>query len=92
IKDDAKQQVLTGQTAAQTVANVNTNVSSDRDGSAKLTPIFDADEIQTNFNIVGKFVQNTGVYLESRAQEVDQAKASAESERLESFSPALTPE
>ncbi|WP_244652914.1 hemagglutinin repeat-containing protein [Pseudomonas viridiflava] len=92
IKDDAKQQVLTGQTAAQTVANVNTNVSSDRDGSAKLTPIFDADEIQTNFNIVGKFVQNTGVYLESRAQEVDQAKASAESERLESFNPALTPE
>jgi filamentous hemagglutinin len=75
INDEAKQQALTGQTAAQTVAAINTDVSSDKDGSNKLKPIFNADEIQGDFYIAGKFVQNVGVYLESRAKEIDDKTA-----------------
>ncbi len=69
IKDDAKQQALTGQTAAQAIADINTDVASDRDGSNRLKPIFDADEIQTNFNIVGKNLYKTQGSTLSRVQE-----------------------
>ena len=77
INDDAKQQALTGQTAAQAIAAINTDVSSDRDGSNKLKPIFNQQEIQAGFDITAKFVQNVGVYLESRAKDVDDKRKEA---------------
>ncbi|WP_236123924.1 hemagglutinin repeat-containing protein [Pseudomonas cichorii] len=92
IKDEVKQQALTGQTAEQTIAAINTDVSSDRDGSNKLKPIFDANEIQTNFNIVGTFVQNVGVFLEDRAREVDNKKISAEKALADSRDPTRSAE
>nr|WP_232924766.1 hemagglutinin repeat-containing protein [Pseudomonas cichorii] len=92
IKDEAKQQALTGQTTEQAIAAINTDVSSDRDGSNKLKPIFDADEIQTNFNIVGTFIQNVGVFLEDRAREVDNKKASAEKALADSKDPTRSDE
>lgn len=78
VTDSAKQQALTGQTAEQAVAAINTDVSSDRDGSNKLKPIFDAKEIQVGFEITGKFVQNVAGYLETRAREADTLRSEAE--------------
>jgi filamentous hemagglutinin len=91
INDDVKQQALTGQTAAETVAAINTEVSSDRDGSNKLKPIFNPQEIQAGFDITAKFVQNVGVYLEDRAKDIDQKKAEAQDD-LEKARAATTPD
>ena len=81
ITNTTKQQALTGQTAEQVVAAINTNVSSDRDGSNNLKPIFDAQEIGVDFEIVGKFVQNVSQYIASRALEIDQKKEQATKEK-----------
>nr|WP_238963129.1 hemagglutinin repeat-containing protein [Pseudomonas sp. AF32] len=82
ITNAAKQQELTGHTAEQTVAAINRDVSSDRDGSNKLKPIFDAQEIGVDFEIVGKFVQNASEYIESRAREIDEKKKLANKEKV----------
>ncbi|OOG11866.1 hypothetical protein BMS17_07125 [Pseudomonas sp. C9] len=82
ITNTVKQQELTGQTAEQAIAAINTDVSSDRDGTHKLKPIFDEQEIGVDFEIVGKFVQNVSQYIESRAREIDRLKEQAEKERL----------
>ena len=91
VTDSAKQQALTGQTAEQAVAAINTDVSSDRDGSNKLKPIFDAKEIQVGFEITGKFVQNVAGYLETRAREADTLRSEAEKEHAKSRDPKLDP-
>ncbi|MFJ2464093.1 hemagglutinin repeat-containing protein [Pseudomonas sp. NPDC087615] len=90
ITNGAKQQELTGQTAEQTIAAINTNVSSDRDGSNKLKPIFNAEEIGANFEIVGKFVQNVSQFVEDRAREMDSKKKQADLELAASFDPKLS--
>ena len=41
----------------------NRDVSSERDGSNALKPIFKPEEIQAGFEITGKVVQNVGSYL-----------------------------
>ncbi|MGZ7460244.1 hemagglutinin repeat-containing protein [Pseudomonas sp. Ma2-10] len=90
ITNTVKQQELTGQTAEQAIAAINTDVSSDRDGSNKLKPIFDAQEIGVDFEIVGKFVQNVSQYIESRAREIDQKKDQAEKEKAASNDRSLS--
>ncbi|MCT9823503.1 hemagglutinin repeat-containing protein [Pseudomonas veronii] len=90
INDDAKQQALTGQTAAETVAAINTDVSSDRDGSNKLKPIFNPQEIQAGFDITAKFVQNVGVYLEDRASEADAKLKQADKEHADAKDETLS--
>ncbi|QDD92114.1 hypothetical protein CCZ28_17130 [Pseudomonas oryzihabitans] len=67
ITDEAKQQALTGQTAEQAVAEVNRDVSSDRDGSNALKPIFDRKEVEAGFKITEQFVRNVGTFLEQRS-------------------------
>jgi filamentous hemagglutinin len=91
VTDSAKQQALTGQTAEQAVAAINTDVSSDRDGSNRLKPIFDAKEIQVGFEITGKFVQNVAAYLETRAREADALRSDAEKEFAKSHDPEVDP-
>jgi len=75
ISDEQKQQELTGKTAAQTVASVNRDVSSDKDGSNSLKPIFDKEEIENRTAIAGAFTRELGTFLENRAKEADAAKA-----------------
>jgi filamentous hemagglutinin len=81
INDGAKQQALTGQSAAEAVAAINTDVSSDRDGSNKLKTIFNPQEIQVGFDITAKFVQNVGVYIESKSREADALRSEADKEK-----------
>ncbi|WNZ86719.1 hemagglutinin repeat-containing protein [Pseudomonas sp. P108] len=92
ITNGAKQQELTGKTAEQTIAAINTDVSSDRDGSNKLKPIFDAQEIGVDFEIVGKFVQNVSQFIENRANEADSKKKEAEREYLAAHDDSLSQE
>lgn len=73
------------------MAAINTDVSSDRDGSNKLKPIFDAKEIQVGFEITGKFVQNVAAYLETRAREADTLRSDAEKEYAKSRDPEVDP-
>ena len=75
ITDDKKQQELTGKTAEQSVASVNRDVSSDKDGSNSLKPIFDKEEIENRTAIAGAFTRELGTFLDSRAKEADAAKA-----------------
>ncbi len=82
ITDGAKQQQLTGQTAAETVAGINRNTSNT--GGA-LAPIFDKDKIQAGFEIAGQFINQVGTFVDNRLKEVDAAKAAAKN-------PNLTPE
>ncbi|MGD7412400.1 DUF637 domain-containing protein [Ralstonia pseudosolanacearum] len=77
ITDDAKQQALTGKDGEQTVASVNRNVSTERDSSNALKPIFNEKEIQAGFEIVGALQREAGTFLSNRAKEVDQKNAQA---------------
>ncbi|KTT59329.1 hypothetical protein SB8_05525 [Pseudomonas oryzihabitans] len=74
ITDPDKQKVLTGQTPEQVVTSINHDVSSEHDGSNKLKPIFNAEEVQAGFEITGKFVQNVGSYLDQKARDADAAQ------------------
>ncbi|MEY8174863.1 hemagglutinin repeat-containing protein [Burkholderia multivorans] len=82
ITDGAKQQQLTGQTAAEAVASVNRDTSNT--GGA-LAPIFDKDKIQAGFDITSQFINQAGTFVANRAAEADAAKAAANN-------PKLTPE
>ncbi len=78
ITDGAKQQQLTGQTAAETVAGINRNTSNT--GGA-LAPIFDKDKIQAGFEIASQFVNQVGTFVSTRVQEADAKRKDAD--RLE---------
>ena len=78
ITNGQKQQQLTGQTAEQTIAAVNRDVSSDKDGSHALKPIFDQKEIQNGFAIVSALTREVGTFLNNRAKEADAAKQTAD--------------
>ncbi|MDR8807030.1 tRNA nuclease CdiA-2 [Burkholderia multivorans] len=82
ITDGAKQQHLTGQTAAEVVASVNRDTSNT--GGA-LAPIFDKDKIQAGFDITSQFINQAGTFVANRAAEADAEKAAANN-------PNLTPE
>ncbi|WP_186073920.1 hemagglutinin repeat-containing protein [Burkholderia gladioli] len=82
IADGAKQQQLTGQTAAEAVSSVNRDTSNT--GGA-LAPIFDKDKIQAGFDITSQFINQAGTFVANRAAEADAAKAAANN-------PNLTPE
>ncbi|WP_173678596.1 hemagglutinin repeat-containing protein, partial [Burkholderia singularis] len=82
ITDGTKQQQVTGQTAAETVANINRDTSNT--GGA-LAPIFDKDKIQAGFEITSQFINQVGTFVDNRLKEADAAQQAAKN-------PNLTPE
>ncbi|WP_260431372.1 hemagglutinin repeat-containing protein [Burkholderia contaminans] len=82
IRDDSRQQQLTGQSAAETVASVNRDTS---DTGSALAPIFDKEKIQAGFDITSQFINQAGTFVANRAAEADAAMAAANN-------PNLTPE
>ncbi|MHA6848779.1 hemagglutinin repeat-containing protein, partial [Ralstonia syzygii] len=78
VTDGAKQQQLTGQTAAETVASINRDTSNT--GGA-LAPIFDKDKIQAGFEIASQFINQVGTFVSNRVQEADAKRKDAD--RLE---------
>ncbi|WP_080757537.1 hemagglutinin repeat-containing protein [Burkholderia gladioli] len=79
IADGAKQQKLTGQTAAEAVSSINRDTSNT--GSA-LAPIFDKDKIQAGFDITSQFINQAGTFVANRVAEADAAKAAANNSNL----------
>ncbi|WP_252716868.1 hemagglutinin repeat-containing protein [Herbaspirillum sp. B65] len=67
ITDDAAQQAKTGKTAEQTIASINTDVSSDRDTSGKLTKQWDAQALQAD---VQAQAQITEMFGKNAAKEI----------------------
>ena len=74
IRDDSRQQQLTGQSAAETVASINRDTS---DTGGALAPIFDKEKIQAGFDITSQFINQVGTFVTNRAAEADAAKKAA---------------
>ncbi len=81
ITDQAKQQLLTGETLDERLASLNRDVLTSQDGSNALKPIFNEQEIQAGFEIVGALQRETGVFLNNRAKEATAAKNALDRER-----------
>ncbi len=78
ITDEAAQRERTGKGAEQTVAELNRDVSSDRDSSNALKPIFDEEQIRAGFEIVNAFANEAGTLLANKAKEVDDKRKAAD--------------
>jgi len=79
ITNGQQQQQLTGQTGDQVIASLNRDVSSDRDGTNALKPIFNQQEIQAGFSIVTALTREMGTFLNNRAKEIDDKLKAAKS-------------
>lgn len=80
VTDGKKQQELTGKDAATAVASLNRDVSSDKDGSNSLAPIFNEQEIKAGFAITGAFTREAGAFLNNRAKEATQIQKALDAE------------
>ena len=80
IRDAVAQQNLTGMTAAETIASLNRDTSSDTLNALK--PIFDKEKIEAGFEIVAESQRQVGQFLTNRAKEIDSAKRRAEDPSL----------
>ena len=85
ITDGAKQQQLTGKTAAETVAGINRDASNT--GGA-LAPIFDKDKVQAGFEIASQFVNQVGQFVGNRMQEADTKRQAADKLEKQAADPA----
>nr|WP_223472662.1 MULTISPECIES: hemagglutinin repeat-containing protein [unclassified Pseudomonas] len=87
ISNDAEQQKRTGKNGEQTIASLNRDVSSDRDTTNTLKPIFDEDEIRAGFEIVGAFANEASTLLANKAKEVDLKRKQAEAAQTAALDP-----
>ncbi|WP_323122905.1 hemagglutinin repeat-containing protein [Burkholderia alba] len=74
IKDEARQQQLTGQTAEAAVSSVNRDTS---DTGGALAPIFDKEKIEAGFEITSQFVNQVGTFVANRTSEIDGLRKTA---------------
>jgi filamentous hemagglutinin len=86
IRNDAKQQALTGKSASETIAELKRDTS---ESANALKPIFNQDEIKADFQIVGALQRESGVFLNNRANEADTARKAADAAAKD---PNATPE
>ncbi|MCW2601818.1 MAG: Large exoprotein involved in heme utilization or adhesion, partial [Frankiales bacterium] len=87
ITDEAKQQATTGRGAADTVAMINRDVSTDRNTTNALKPIFNEQEIQAGFAISGAFAREAGNFLALRAKQADLKEAQAKKAEADAADP-----
>ncbi|VVE34496.1 hemagglutinin-related protein [Pandoraea eparura] len=80
ITDEAGQLERTGKTAEETVAAVNRDVSSDKDGSGALANKFDKEQIETSFEIMQTLQREVGTFVGNRAKEADELKKARDKE------------
>ncbi|WP_233639599.1 hemagglutinin repeat-containing protein [Achromobacter xylosoxidans] len=78
IRDEAGQLALTGKTAAETIASLNRDTSSDTLNALK--PIFDKEKIEAGFAIASEASRQMGQYLTNRAKEADELKKAMSTE------------
>ncbi|MFK0377747.1 hemagglutinin repeat-containing protein [Pandoraea sp. NPDC090278] len=80
ITDEARQLDLTGKTAEEAIADVNRDVSSDRDGSNALANKFDKEQIEAGFEIVRALQREVGTFVTNRAKEFEALKEARKKE------------
>lgn len=80
ITDEAKQQLLTGESVEERLASINSDVFTGQDGSNALAPIFNEQEIKAGFEIAGALQRETGTFLSNRAKEAAVAKEALDRE------------
>ncbi|WP_319792903.1 two-partner secretion domain-containing protein [Chromobacterium rhizoryzae] len=68
ITNNALQQTLTGQSAADAAAKLNRNVDSATDGSGKLANNFDKEQVQALFDAAAALHEQVGTFLSNKAQ------------------------
>ncbi|VVE90279.1 hemagglutinin-related protein [Pandoraea bronchicola] len=73
--NEAAQHERTGQTAEETIAAANRDVSSDKDGSGALANKFDKEQIETRFEIMQTLQREVGTFVGNRAREYEALKA-----------------
>ncbi|KPC51078.1 hypothetical protein WG78_15720 [Amantichitinum ursilacus] len=77
ITDEAGQLAKTGKTAAETLASLDTTVSTDKDTTGALKPIFDKTQIEAGFTVGKELINQTSTYLDNRGKEIDQKRQDA---------------
>jgi filamentous hemagglutinin len=80
ITNEASQRERTGQSAEETVAGVNRDVSSDKDGSGALANKFDKEQIETSFEIMRTLQREVGTFVGNRAKEFEALKEARKNE------------
>lgn len=78
IRDEAGQLALTGKTAAETIASLNRDTSSDTLNALK--PIFDKEKIEAGFAIASEASRQAGQFLTNRAREIKALEDALENE------------
>ncbi|WP_238891066.1 hemagglutinin repeat-containing protein [Achromobacter insuavis] len=78
IRDEAGQLALTGKTAAETIASLNRDTSSDTLNALK--PIFDKEKIEAGFAIASEASRQVGQFLTNRAREIKALEDALENE------------
>ncbi|WP_306438074.1 hemagglutinin repeat-containing protein [Mycoavidus sp. SF9855] len=68
ITDEARQMELTGQSAAETIADINRHPAQSHQA---LAPIFNRTEIEASFDIVNALGREAGTFIVNRAREAD---------------------
>jgi filamentous hemagglutinin len=90
ITDEQKQQELTGKTGEEALAGLNRDVSSEKDSSGALKPIFDKAAIEAAFAVTNAFGQQANALLQEYAQEADEKLTKAKQLEAEAQAPDLT--
>ncbi|GKX57437.1 hypothetical protein SOASR030_35490 [Leminorella grimontii] len=85
IRDEAGQQARTGQTAAEAIANLNRDVSSDRDGTNAVDNLYERDKkkIDAGFEITRAFQNEVGTFVVNKAKEADALKKDLEKQGID---------
>ncbi|WP_346729250.1 hemagglutinin repeat-containing protein [Achromobacter ruhlandii] len=78
IRDEAGQLALTGKTAAETIASLNRDTSSDTLNALK--PIFDKEKIEAGFAIASEASRQAAQFLTNRAKEIKALENALENE------------
>ena len=71
ITNDQQQQALTGMSAGQVLAELNRDVSNERDTSGKIENKFDQASIQAGFEVVGALSGQVSTFLADQARATD---------------------
>jgi len=80
ITNGQQQQGMTGKSVEQTLAELNRDVSNEKDTSGRLDNKFDQAAIQAGFEIVGAFSGQVSTFLADKTREIEKARAEAEKE------------
>ncbi|QLR44658.1 hemagglutinin repeat-containing protein [Enterobacter sp. RHBSTW-00994] len=85
LRDEEGQQARTGQTAAEAIASLNRDVSSDRDGTNAVDNLYerDKDKIDAGFEITRAFQNEVGTFVVNKAKEADELKKTLEAQGID---------